>query len=393
MVGGFSKKRRLSLKQSSQIQPVPPPRVHFDIDEMSPFASANKFVDLLLGFLTVQMMLSFVRPFSFVRLRPAPTRLFHASTKCNLNRFLFDPSEVLDGNGSDVSRVLLGKEDYRTIHAAKILGLKNGDTIRAGVVMDPGSDDDHHKGLKTDDATVEWIPEGKVKKAEVLKNGDPPGSLLVRLNNLSSASSPSDQILVSLILALPRPLQLGRMLPMISQMGVDHLVLTGARKVPKDYFGSHLFRKPEVLRERLIEGLCQAGDVRLPKIHIAKNLGQFFNEDLDQLFPRSEYARVLAHPQRSTDSREPLRIWDVSFPNDQEEEAGNPPRIVVAVGPEGGWAEPEELDRFEELGFQQITLGSRTLRSDCAVVSLLSLAHEVCHEKNKRSSDSQSFVL
>lgn len=321
--------------------------------------------------LDVTMLSLVIQGFNQAGLRRGWVRSFHPTSICHLNRFLFDPSEV-----SDDESVLLGREDYRTVHAAKILGLKNGDTIRAGVVMDPNSGKENN-GLKTDEATIEWIPEGRVKKAEVLKNGDPPGSLLVRLSNLSSVSSSPTQCSVSLILALPRPLQLGRMLPMISQMGVDHLVLTGAQKVPKDYFGSHLFRKPEVLRERLIEGLCQAGDVCLPKVHIAKNLAMFLDNELDSLFPTTEYARVLAHPQRLTDPSEPLRMRDVVFPAEQ------PPKMVVAVGPEGGWAEPDELDRFQSLGFQQITLGSRTLRSDCAVISLLSLAHEVCYEKSR----------
>jgi hypothetical protein len=53
-------------------------------------------------------------------------------------------------------------------------------------------------------------------------------------------------------------------------------------------------------------------------------------------------------------------------------------KILLAVGPEGGWAEPYELDLFKEHDFQQITLGTGILRSDVAVVSLLSLAHDVC---------------
>lgn len=319
-------------------------------------------------------MLPSVKSFQFGR--KLRTACLHTTTIRHLNRFLFDPSEVTAD--SEISRVVLGKEDYRTVHAAKILGLKNGDTIRAGVVMDPNVEG-QLEGLTTDGASVEWIPEGKVKKAEVLKNGDPPGSLLIRLHDLAPVRSSSDQMLVSLILALPRPLQLGRMLPMISQMGVDQLVLTGSAKVPKDYFGSHLFRKPEVLRERLIEGLCQAGDVRLPKVHMNKNLRDFLINDLDRLFPPNEYARVLAHPQRATDTGEPLRMGNVSFPA-----GAGPSKLVVAVGPEGGWTEPEELDRFKALGFQQITLGTRTLRSDCAVVSLLTLAHEVCYENSMK---------
>jgi RsmE family RNA methyltransferase len=295
-----------------------------------------------------------------------------------LNRFLFDPSEVDPNSNNDNSAVLsvtLSKDDYRTIHAASILDLRNGDTIRAGLV----SNDDHN-GFLTDVATIEWLPEGKVKKAEPLKNGDPPGSLRVHLNSLTP-SGPSAEIPVSLILALPRPLQLGRILPMVSQLGVDHLVLTQARKVPRDYFGSHLFRKPHLLRERLIEGLAQAGDVILPKIHIVKHLPSFLRDDLDQLFPASEFARVIAHPQRvTTPNQSTLRMRRVSFPKNK-----TLPRLVLAVGPEGGWAEPEEIDEFIKHGFQQITLGSRVLRSDVAVVSLLSLAHELCYEANSAS--------
>ena len=168
-------------------------------------------------------------------------------------------------------------------------------------------------------------------------------------------------------------LQLGRMLPMIAQLGVDQLILSSANKVPKDYFGSHLFREPDALHQRLIEGLCQAGDVRLPKIQVVRNLRNFLSDDLDRLFPVEEYARVIAHPQRVNDGNESLRMSQVRFPDTC------PPRIVVAVGPEGGWEEPTELDLFvKKYGFQQCTLGPRTLRSDCAVVSLLSLAHEAC---------------
>jgi 16S rRNA (uracil1498-N3)-methyltransferase len=298
----------------------------------------------------------------------ATRRSFRASTACRLNRFLFDPSEV--DNTNTTYTVQLPKDDYRTIHAAKILNLHNGDSIRAGIVS---STDDPH-GLWTDQATIQWIPQGKVKKAEPLKNGEPPGSLQIALHSLT-APPPAVQPPVSLILALPRPLQLGRLLPMIAQMGVDQLVLTEARKVPKDYFGSHLFRKPYLLRERLIEGLCQAGDVRIPQIHIVRNLRDFVRDDLDVVFPLTDYARVVAHPQRADAAVLP-RMRQVSFPC-------QPSRIVVAVGPEGGWEEPEELEMWSRAGFQAISMGPRILRTDCAVVSLLSLAHDACAMKEQ----------
>jgi RsmE family RNA methyltransferase len=293
---------------------------------------------------------------------------FHSSVVCRLNRFLFDESEVNHDNEQELS-VTLSKDDYRTVHAAKILSLHNGDTVRCGIVGCA-----EHEGLISDEATVQWLPEGKVKKSEPLGNGDPPGSLRITLKALQTPDELMEKPSVSLILALPRPLQLGRMLPMISQMGVDTLVLTEARKVPKDYFGSHLFRKPELLTERLIEGLCQAGDVRLPKVHVVRHLSNFLNNELDELFPTNECARVIAHPQRSSVATKATRIRHVHFP------AGAKRRcMVVAVGPEGGWEEPEELDRFTRVhSFQQVTMGSRVLRSDCAVVSLLGLAQDAC---------------
>jgi RsmE family RNA methyltransferase len=284
------------------------------------------------------------------------------SSRIFLNRFLFDPAEI---DVSEVPTVTLTKDDYRTIHAAKILGLQNADTLRAGVVSC-----EYHDGLTTDHAIVEWIPEGKVKKAEPLANGDPPGSLRIRLERLQPPEEEQSLSPVSLILALPRPLQLGRMLPMISQLGVDQLILTEARKVPKDYFGSHMFRKPHLLTERLIEGLCQSGDVRLPRVHIVRHLSHFLDNDLDELFPLHCYARVIAHPQRK-DQPAVKRMRQVDFP-------ASLPRLVLAIGPEGGWEEPNELQRFMEHGFQQVTMGSRVLRSDTAVVSLLALAHDVC---------------
>lgn len=329
--------------------------------------------------------LSLGRNIASFRVSRNQARKYQGTTVCRLNRFLFSPEEVTLVEDRDTPGIVtLSKDDYRTVHAAKILGLKNGDSIRAGLVGNSG--DDSPTGQWTDEATIEWIPEAPVKKAEVLKNGNPPGSLAIRLNNLKSiddndlrTSPASDPIQVSLILALPRPLQLGRILPMISQIGVDHLVLTSARKVPKDYFGSHLFRKPEVLQEKLIEGLCQAGDVRLPKLHVVKNLRHFLRSDeFEAMFPRESCARVLTHPKRHDDPEEPLRMSEVKFPTNA------PPRIVVAVGPEGGWEEPRELDMFKnECGFQQITLGSRTLRSDVAVAGLLSLAHEACHAEQQ----------
>jgi RsmE family RNA methyltransferase len=50
-------------------------------------------------------------------------------------------------------------------------------------------------------------------------------------------------------------------------------------------------------------------------------------------------------------------------------------RVLLAVGPEGGWTD-FELQLLETHGFQPFGMGSRTLRTDTACISLLALVHD-----------------
>lgn len=341
------------------------------------------------------LFLSAHNSFAAFTSRCIKTHGFHKSSRLNLNRFLFDPSEII--SNTTTPYIILPKEDFRTLHASKILNLQNGDCLRAGVVKDAeitfhknntsttviktDEVNQHLAGMITDMATIQWVPEGKIKKAEPSKNGDPPGSLQIILEGLSNIEKDheSDMIPhVSLILALPRPLALSRLLPMIAQMGVHDLVLTSAAKVPKDYFGSHLFRNPMQIRSALIEGLCQASDVIIPRVTVTKRLKPFLEDDLDRMFPVEEYCRVIAHPKRK-DGPKALKLSKVQFPKSKKR------KMVIAVGPEGGWSEPYELDMFTRLGFQQVTLGPRILRSDVAVISLLSQAQSVVSDDENES--------
>lgn len=46
---------------------------------------------------------------------------------------------------------------------------------------------------------------------------------------------------IDIILALPRPLRLEKILPAIACLGVHRIILVGANKVEKDYFGKFLY--------------------------------------------------------------------------------------------------------------------------------------------------------
>ena len=85
---------------------------------------------------------------------------------------------------------------------------------------------------------------------------------------------------------------------------VERLFLVGAKKVEKQYFGSHLFRKPHALRELLIEGVSQAAsDCQIPKVTVRKSLYSFF-KDFDEFYPNGKFDELhllIAHPQKDKD--------------------------------------------------------------------------------------------
>ena len=51
-------------------------------------------------------------------------------------------------------------------------------------------------------------------------------------------------------------------------------------------------------------------------------------------------------------------------------------RAVLAVGPDRGWEEPAELALFDAAGFDLVTLGERTLRTDVALTALVAMVHD-----------------
>jgi RsmE family RNA methyltransferase len=170
---------------------------------------------------------------------------------------------------------------------------------------------------------------------------------------------------VDLLLALPRPKVMKRLWAQLAALGVGRILLTNAEKVERYYFDSHVL-EPDVYNELLIEGLQQAGDTLLPEVRVIRQLKPFLEDGLDTVFPRSG-KRVLADPSGAQTIFHGLENSAAIVP-----EAG---RILLAVGPEGGWT-PYELALFSAHGFQMFNAGSRILRTDTACVALLALTHQ-----------------
>lgn len=237
-----------------------------------------------------------------------------------MNRILFEPSE-LEGE------VVLFS-GARAAHILTVLHGEVGQCLKVGVI----------NGL---------VGTGVITAIE--RGATPETSrLAVKL----SLTTPSPSPWIDLILAPPRPRVLKRLLPQLASLGVGTIVLVGAKKVEKDFWGATLL-KEEIYRPLLVEGLVQAGTSILPRLEVRRNFHKFLTEESEALFPNS--LRIVAHPGEKGGAN-PVLPQGV--------------RPVLAIGPEGGWTD-DEVARLESFGFIRYSLGGRILRTDTAIIALL----------------------
>lgn len=232
-----------------------------------------------------------------------------------MNLLLLDTGDLIGENLAELS----GRR-YR--HMVEVLKLSVGDECRAGLV-----DGDIGRG------TVREILDGR---------------LILELDLCAVTLPP---LPATLILALPRPKVLKRVLQTVATLGVGKLYLINAYKVEKSYWQTPNLR-PEVLREQILLGLEQAGTTTLPQIEIRNRFKPFVEDELDSLAGKSQ--RLVAEPGGS----KPVPV------------ALNAAATIV-IGPEGGFI-PYEIEKLKEQGFTPVSLGPRILRVETAVTAVLS---------------------
>lgn len=155
---------------------------------------------------------------------------------------------------------------------------------------------------------------------------------------------------IHLVLALPRPPVLRRVLAHATAMGVEKITLLHTKRVQKSYWQSPAL-EPANIRAQLLLGLEQSVDTRLPEVDLARRFLPFVEDVLPQLPPAAQL--ILADPSGPTRCR-----CDVLEP------------IVLCVGPEGGFID-HERERFTAAGAVTVSLGPRILRVETATMALL----------------------
>ena len=163
--------------------------------------------------------------------------------------------------------------------------------------------------------------------------------------------APPSKLPITLLLALPRPKMLRRILQTITSMGVENLILINSYKVEKSFWQTP-FLTPAAIEQQIILGLEQAKDTIFPKIQLVKRFKPFVEDELPSLIKKTQ--NLIAH----IGDYPPCPSLII-----------NP--ITLAIGPEGGWID-YEIDKLQEIGFSPVQLGERILRVETAVTALIS---------------------
>lgn len=187
--------------------------------------------------------------------------------------------------------------------------------------------------------------DGRVGTARVLEIDSTQALLAITLD-----SAPPEKLPLSLVLALPRPKMLRRILRGIAEFGVAELHLVNSYRVEKSYWQTPVLEEGTI-RDYLLQGLEQARDTKIPTVLCHKRFKPFVEDVLPAMTDNKR--ALLAHPG--------------NYPPCPRGLTG---KTLLVIGPEGGFI-PYEVEKLQEAGCETVSLGARILRVENAVTSLL----------------------
>ncbi|RLQ23804.1 16S rRNA (uracil(1498)-N(3))-methyltransferase [Seongchinamella sediminis] len=161
---------------------------------------------------------------------------------------------------------------------------------------------------------------------------------------------PPDKLPLTLVVALPRPKMLRRILRTVAELGVAELHLVNTYRVEKSFWQTPVLAAATI-RHYLLEGLEQSRDTVLPPVHCHRRFKPFVEDMLPGLAEGRK--ALLAHP-----GDHPPCPRGISGP------------ALLAIGPEGGFI-PYEVEKLQAAGCEPVSLGPRILRVETAVTALL----------------------
>jgi 16S rRNA (uracil1498-N3)-methyltransferase len=220
-----------------------------------------------------------------------------------------------------VSDTRITLTDARAEHIRTVLKAKKGDRIAVGLL---GGNLGHGTVVSIDDAAV---------ALDIVLDRRPPLPLPA-----------------TLIVALPRPKSMRKVVHAATAMGVKRLYFVNSVRVDKSYWQTPWLEK-EYLDALMVLGLQQCVDTMLPAVELKRRFKPFVEDELPALIKDSH--AIVAHPTAVTTC--PRNIASPS---------------TLIIGPEGGFI-PYEIELFQKQGVVPVTIGERILRVEEAVPAIL----------------------
>ena len=241
------------------------------------------------------------------------------------------PGTCLFGQALAMNLILLSQDDFLSDTHARLTGrrlehVNNVHRAKVGDVMRVG------------------LLNGKMGRASITALDKQGLDMDVTLDQ-----PPPPKLPLTLVVALPRPKALNRVVAAATSLGAARIILLNAWKVEKSYWKSPRLEAPNLLHQRIL-GLEQAMDTVLPELRLARFFAPFVRDELPGL--ASQTHRLVAHPQANAPC--PMGLKEP---------------CTLVLGPEGGFI-PNEVSALENIGFQPVSLGPRILRTETALATL-----------------------
>lgn len=231
-----------------------------------------------------------------------------------MNLLLFTAADRLDERHIRVA-------DRRLRHLQQVLGAAPGDELRVGELG------------------------GLIGSGRILDITEQQATL-----SLDLSEAPPTKLPLCLVMALPRPKMLRRIIRSVAELGVAELHLIHSYRVEKSYWQTPALEE-NAIHDYLLQGLEQARDTVLPSVSCHRRFKPFVEDTLPAMAgPRQA---LLAHPGDYP-----------PCPRGQLQDT------LLVIGPEGGFI-PYEVEKLASAGCQPVSLGPRILRVETALTALL----------------------
>ena len=217
-------------------------------------------------------------------------------------------------------------------HVNQVLGAKVGDTLKIGQL----------EGNLGTAVIADMTPER------------------IDLCEVSLVTAPPPKLDLTVVLALPRPKVLRRLIMDMTALGVHDIILINSYRTQKSYWQSPLLSR---LDEFVLEGLQQGVDTVAPRISLQKRFKPFVEDELANLITNRA---IVAHPY--------AELSFSQYVQEQLESSESPQKSIlpsmVFIGAEGGWID-YEVELLAKQGCQTVHIGARILRTEAAVNAIL----------------------